>query len=266
MVLRALTPDVADRIAALVVGKYGTGKTSLLYTMLGFHFNTETRTWEPVPGYVPEKVCVLSAEGGLLAVRDLLKKGLVEGFEVENIHDFQTAFDALTHDPAFIERYQWVFIDSLTEISGRCEEAMAEKYPDRSQSFAMWGEYAKTMNRLVKGFRDLRNFNVVFTCLETVEKDETGKRYKAPAVYGRDLKEKLPSYFDEVLYLQLVADVNGQTVRQFVTEVMDELPAKDRSGKLDLIEPANLLHIKYKILGQEAPPHVEESIPEVPTT
>jgi len=30
-----------------------------------------------------------------------------------------------------------------------------------------------------------------------------------------------------------------------------EFPAKDRSGKLDIIEPANLLHIHNKILEIE---------------
>lgn len=255
--LRPISADTADRIAAIVIGKYGTGKTSLLYTMLGYHFSNETRKWEPVPGHKPEKVCVLSAEGGLLAVRDLLKAGLIEGFEIGSIADFRSAFDALSYGDDFKERYQWIFIDSLTEISARCEEAMLEKYPDRSQSFAMWGDYARTMNRLVKGFRDLRDYHVIFTCLETVEKDDTGKRYMAASVKGRDLKEKLPSYFDEVFYLQVIPDASQNMVRQFLTHSLHELPAKDRSGKLDLVEPANILHIKYKILG-EVPPNVTE--------
>ena len=61
MPLKPIVAEKVDRFTALVIGEAGIGKTSLLRT-------------------IPEedKVCVLSAESGLLAVRDLVKAGRVE--------------------------------------------------------------------------------------------------------------------------------------------------------------------------------------------
>lgn len=243
MPLKKIEPDSADRIAVLVIAKYGVGKTSLIRTILGQEYTDGQWTGEPSD----EKICVLSAESGLLAVRDLVKAGKVEGFEIGSLAEFKEAYDMLSGSAPKNGR-PWIFIDSLTEIAARCEETMTSKYPNKADSFKMWGEYTKTLESLVKGFRDLRSYNVVFLCLETVEKDENNKRYVAPAMSGKGIKEKLPSYFDLVLYMQIMQDDDGNDRRVFLTQPLNEFPAKDRSGKLDTYEKPNLLTIKTKIL------------------
>ena len=247
MALKTISPESVDRICALVIGKYGLGKTSLLRTMLGQDYIDGA--WKQVEEVADgQKVCVLSAESGLLAVRDLITAGLVEGYEIGNLQDFKEAYQMLAVTQAMKERYQWVFIDSLSEISARCDEVMREKYPDRAKTFARWDDYNATMQATVKHFRDLKDYSVVFTCLETIDKDENNRRYPAPDVIGRGLKEKLPSYFDEVFYMQLEAGENGEH-RVLYTHPIHEFPAKDRSGKLDIVEKPNLLSIKRKILS-----------------
>jgi len=229
--LKPITPESADRICCLVIGKPGIGKTSLI------------RTIPP-----EEKVCVLSAEAGLLCVRDLVKAGKVEGYEIGSLEDFKEAFQMLSTNQEMIDRYKWIFIDSLTEIAARCEEVMQEKYPDSSKAFRMWGDYTNTMIMLIKGFRDLQQYNVVFTCLETIDKDENNRRYTAPAVAGKGLKEKTPSFFDEVFYMQTLPDEQGEQRRVMFSQPYNEYPAKDRSGKLEPVEAPDLTKIKNKIL------------------
>jgi len=227
MTLKPITMESVDRVTGLVIGPAGIGKTSLLRTLPK-----------------DEKVCVLSAESGLLAVRDLVKSGQVAGFEIGSFADMREAYEYLTAGTEF----RWVFIDSLTEISSRCVEAMQAKYPNKADSFSLWGEYNQLMTHIVKGFRDLLEYSVIFTCLPTCEKDEMNRRFLGPAVSGSSLKERLTSYFDEVLYMDTQKGEDGSDYRVFITQPWQRYPAKDRSGKLKLIEKPDINHIKTKIL------------------
>lgn len=246
MALKKISADAASRFCCLIVGPAGIGKTSLLRSILGQNFNPQTGAWEQV--VEPKgRVCTLSAESGLLCVRDLVTSGAVEGFEIGSFQEMKEAYAAFM-SPAFQERYQWIFIDSLTEISARCVENVKQKFPSGSDSFKMWGEYNDLMTNIIKDFRDLSQYNVVFTCLETVDKDQNGFRYKAPMISGAGLKERLTSYFDEVLYMDRVTEEDGTPRVVFKTREPVGV-AKDRSGRLAAIEPANLLSIQQKILN-----------------
>ena len=244
MALKTITQESTERICCLVIGRYGMGKTCLIRTVLGQSFIDGE--WVQKQETV-DKVCVLSAESGLLGLRDLIKNGLIEGFEIGSLADFKEAYQLLSNTPEMQERYQWIFIDSLSEISQRCDAVMREKYPDAAKTFKRWDDYSDTMINTIKKFRDLKQYNVVFTCLETIEKDEIGRRFFAPDVIGRGLKERLPSFFDEVFYLTSTKDEEGKPQRIIYTQPINEYPAKDRSGKLDPIIWPDLLRIKQKI-------------------
>lgn len=231
MALNFITPASANRMTALVIGQAGIGKTSLLRT---------------IPD--DEPVCTLSAEAGLLCVRDLVQSGQVTGLEIRSLAEFQEALSALK-STEWKDAYRWIFIDSLTEIASRCVEEFRRRYPDKKDSFNLWGGYTDTMTALIKGFRDLTDYNVVFTCLESVDYDEVKRRHIGPDIQGRQLKERLTSYFDEVFYMTTLPDVNGVAQRVFFTQPRPGQPGKDRSGKLDEIEAPNLAAIKTKILG-----------------
>ena len=230
MALKSITPESTDRFNALIVGASGIGKTSLLRTI------PET-----------DRVIVLSAEAGLLCVRDLVREGKVEGFEILDFTDMRDAYQLLVHDRDDQERYQWVFIDSLSEIAERCVEAMKQKYPNKSDSFNLWGDYTDYMTALVKKFRDLHPYNVIFTCLPQVETDENNRRFYAPAISGSQLKNRLTSYFDEVFFMTTQKADDGMESRIFITQPYERYPAKDRSGKLALIERPDLGYIATKI-------------------
>lgn len=94
-------------------------------------------------------------------------------------------------------------------------------------------------------------YNVVFTCLESVDYDEVKRRHIGPDIQGRQLKERLTSYFDEVFYMTTRPDADGIDRRVFYTQPRPGIPAKDRSGQLDEIEQPNLAAIKAKILGDQ---------------
>jgi hypothetical protein len=234
--LKAIDPENLYRFTALIIGEAGIGKTSLIRT---------------IPDN--ERVCCLSAESGLLAVRDLVASKKIEGFEIGSFADMREAYEMLASDQQMKNRYKWVFIDSLTEISSRCVEAMKAKYPNKADSFNLWGEYNDLMTILIKGFRDLQHYSVVFTCISVVEKDEINRRFYAPAVAGTQLQGRLTSFFDECLYMVTQKTEDGTEYRAFVTQPWERYPGKDRSGKLELIEKPDLAYVKSKILNGDVP-------------
>jgi len=233
LTLKQITLEKASRFIALVIGQSGIGKTSLLRT---------------IPDNEP--VCVVSAEAGLLCVRDLVESGKVRGFEVNSFADLADIYSYLTTEGKGI--FRWVFVDSLTEIAARCLESLKVKYPDKSHSFQLWGEYAEKVVGLIKAYRDMPDFNVIFSCLSTVEKDEMNRRFTGPLMSGSSVKELLSSLFDEVLYMVSLPDSEGKEHRAFITQPWTQYPGKDRSGKLALVEQPHLGVIAQKILGGAA--------------
>jgi len=185
-----------------------------------------------------------------LCVRDMVISRQITGFEVESFDDMQEAYSLLTQKE-FQEQYKWIFIDSLTEIASRCVEAMKKKYPKKADAFSLWGEYNDLMTKIIKDFRDISSYSVIFTCLPSTEKDENNKRYIAPAMSGASLKERLTSYFDEVFYMTVQKDDEGVNHRVFITQPYDRYPAKDRSGRLATIEKPDIEHIKNKIFKED---------------
>lgn len=248
MALKKITPQSTDRLACLVIGPAGIGKTSLIRTLCGEGYDSEKKEWIKYEKVNPEKVCVLSAEAGLLSVRELVVAGQVEGYEIGSLEDFQDA-QIMCMSPDFKKQgYRWIFIDSLTEISSRCSEALQKRYPLKSDSFKMWGEYNQILTDIIKAFRDMSEYNIVFTCLEGRDKDNEGISRLVPDIAGSGVKNRLVSYFDEVLYMQSIRGQDGKTQTWFSTSAPIGM-AKDRSGKLDAFEIPNLLSIQHKILG-----------------
>ena len=223
-----------DSLKFLIYGAPGTGKTTLAST-------------------TGEKTLVVSAEAGLLSL---------SGHDVDFVdisHDddgapvppskrydrLKDVFQFLVSDQAR-ETYKWVVIDSLTEIGQLLTEKLQAKYPDRKDALVMWGEYSAELRSMIKAFRDLRGFNVVFTALSQPEKDENGRRFTGLMLQGK-IADHLPGFFDEVFFYTIIEDQEGKQQRVLVTQATDKTVAKDRSGKLNQFEKPNLSAIAEKI-------------------
>lgn len=219
------TRDVAaSRLSMLVVGESGVGKTTLAKT---------------IPD--GQRAIIISAESGLLSL---------SGTEIDVIQcpDWLTFVEAYKWVKKNGADYQWVFIDSLSELAQRLVERMKERYPNRSDSMVMWGEYSDTMTNAIKAWRDLSTHNVVFTALPSVDKDGvTGARFVGIDIAGK-ISAKLPAFFDEVFSLRIFRNESGEERRCLVTYPHDGWVGKDRSGALDAFEPPHLGQVAAKIL------------------
>jgi hypothetical protein len=79
--------------------------------------------------------------------------------------------------------------------------------------------------------------------------DEMGRVLYAPSMPGNKTGQSLPYFFDEVLALRVEKDAEGMTRRALMTDGDGLWLAKDRSGKLEVWEDADLGEIIKKIGG-----------------
>jgi len=241
MIVENTSTQENTTIKALVYGLSGTGKTTSAGTLQG-------------------KTLIISCESGLMP---LMGKSIDVLDISRSAPDKEGKRTVLTDPAARIARlseiFKWihegaldksgkpsgyvnVFVDSLTEISELLIQKLNKEFPDRKDSFPMWGEYSKIMRSIVKNFRDLP-VNVFMTVLAKPDKDDVGKRYMGFDVSG-SIGDKLPQYFDLVLYIH----VDSERKRTFITGSTDTLMCKDRSNKLLPQEPVDLGVIASKIL------------------
>ena len=220
-------------IKVLIFGESGVGKTTLA-------------------GTLNEPTLIISAEAGLLSLKgkkiDVIDLSLNDKGEVipqeQRIARLGEVYAYLVTDEAR-KKYKTIFIDSLSEINGNLLAQLNVEFSDAKDTLKMYGELSKKMKSLVKSFRDLPYYSIIFTALSEADKDESGQRFIGPQLIGK-FSTQVGAYFDEVLYLH----VNRETgERVLVTEKSDNLLAKDRSGKLSKYEPADLGLIYKKIKG-----------------
>lgn len=215
------TQDVAARhIKLLVHGPAGSGKTRLCGTTGG-------------------KPLIISVEGGLLS----LAGQNLDVVEIKDMNGLMEVYNFLLKD----EKYDWVCLDSISEIA---EVVLSTEKAKTNDPRKAYGEMQERMMALMRSFRDLQK-NIYFAAKQEKVKDEiTGGILFGPSAPGQKIGPAMPYLFDEVFALHSWKDENGVIQRAFQTVKDAQYEAKDRSGKLDMIEPPNLEHIYNKIVNK----------------
>lgn len=214
------------KIKVLINGLSGAGKTTQV-----------TKVKEA--GYKP---LVISFESGLLSIAGK-SIDFIDGTKDDegNVIPKESRITRLMEIYKYIlsdeckKNYDTIYLDSLTEICQCMFDALKKEFPERKDNLVLYGELGQKMRDLIKAFRDIPHYHVVFTCLSKIEKDELGKRYVGYDLIG-SIADKLPQFYDECFYLR----INGEGTREFICQSTDSIIAKDRSSKLKQVEPADL--------------------------
>jgi phage nucleotide-binding protein len=227
------TGEIASkRFTALIVGPSGIGKTSLVRTL-------------PEP---ESKILLISAESGLACLAGT-NIDVIEVDPTSPVESLEEIYEALT-TKEYTKKYSYVFIDSITEI-GQLIISQLKKdafYGQAKNMLPMYGKYNEVMSVIIKGYRDLSDYSVIFTCLDAVEKDGLEK-LESFNVPGSQVKNNLKAWFDLVMFYKIYKDEEGNSVRKLVTDISESPLAKDRTGKLEAYEEADLSAIINKITG-----------------
>ena len=97
--------------------------------------------------------------------------------------------------------------------------------------------------------------NVVFVGILDEKLDDFNRKVFSLQIDGSKTSLELPGIVDEVLTLAEIKDQSGAPYRALVCQTINPwgYPAKDRSGRLDLLEPPNLTLLFAKITGAPLP-------------
>ena len=164
------------------------------------------------------------------------------------------------------KKYDTVIGDSFTEIQEACmDHIIANRVGTKDDSglstyiqpqIQDWGALGNMMVKTIKHFRDLnKNFIAIFLS-EEFRNEETFETLAEPMIQPKRLREKLPAYFDEVLYLftkeRKGKDGEPEIVHVAATHETNKWVAKDRSGKLPLYVKPDFCEIYKTITGKES--------------
>lgn len=217
------TKDAAQHgIKVLVHGPAGAGKTVLAST-----------TGEPT--------VIISAEAGLLSLRHVD----IPVINVNSLQDVQDAYSHLSGKDG--ESYSWIALDSISEIA---EQVLSYEMKQTKDPRKAYGELSSQMMDLLRAFRDLPK-NVYMSCKQVRVEDDDGRTLYGPMMPGQKLAQQVPYLFDEVFALRVEKDAEGNPTRWLQTSPDIKHTAKDRSGALELFEPADLSAIAAKIRGDQ---------------
>jgi phage nucleotide-binding protein len=213
----------ANGVKLLVYGQAGAGKTALCATL-------------------PQPI-VLSAEGGLLSIQD----ADLPFIEINSMATLMEAYKWLTESDE-AKDFKSVALDSISEIAEVVLNAEKKATKDPRQAY---GAMQEQMADIIRAFRDLPDRHVYMSAKLEKTQDEMGRVLYAPSMPGNKTGQALPYFFDEVLALRVEKDAEGVTQRALMCDSDGLWLAKDRSGKLDIWEAADLSSIIAKIGGQK---------------
>jgi hypothetical protein len=253
---------LAERRGAkiLLAGPTGIGKTSLLRTISRL-----------------DRVLFIDVEAGDLPVIDLAIPSI-------RVDDWQTCRDLACRiggpNPSFpptanysqahfeaiggwfegLDEIDTVFIDSVTAISRlsfRHAEQQPEAFSERTGKKDLRGAYGLHGREMVLWLNQLqhaRSLNVVFVGILEFAIDETNRGSWQLQCEGAKTGRELPGIIDEIVTYQFLDFGDGEPPeRGFVCTSPNpwNYPAKDRSGRLDPIEPPDLGRLLSKLIEKK---------------
>lgn len=291
--LRIITGEEAakqkPRVNKAILGPTGIGKTSLLWTLPADEtlFIDLEAGGLAIDGWKGDRIKVFEEAGALKVHPWMLARALACLIAGPDPTDQtgpygQAAYDnyKAVIDPARFDKYAYLFIDSITQVSRWSFEYTQQYDPQafsektgKPDNRGAYGAHGRGMVKWLTVLQHQANRtdgkakSVIVVGILDPEKDDLGRITGwAPQIVGGMAGRELPGIFDEVLSMITVPGPDGQQHRALVCQTLNPylVPAKDRSGCLDVIEPPDLGHIINKIQNGARNRAFARSLPQAP--
>jgi hypothetical protein len=154
---------------------------------------------------------------------------------------------------ANLARFTILFVDSLTEVSRQCLTwalQQPESVNERGRrDLRATGLLARELVGWLQQVQHDRARTVILVAILERITDDFGRAEWRPQLEGQRTGRELPGIIDEVVTLQHVDFGDGKPIRVLVCTNPNPwlVPAKDRSGKLDQLEPPDLGKLLLKL-------------------
>jgi hypothetical protein len=246
-------------VKMVIFGPFGVGKTSLLKTLeeltlcLDFEAGLlSVQNWQGTDGSSPDVVSLKTWEEARDLACLICGPNPAKKDQIYSQRHYEYCTKKHSDLVEKIRNYKCIFIDSITVASRLCLE-FAKNHPDvintktgKPDIRSAYGILATEMLAWVNQFQHLQQIDVVFVGGLDQKQDEFNRTVYAPQCEGSKIAAELPGILDEVITMVAI-----QGTRKFVCQTLnqDGYPAKDRSGKLNVLEEAHLGKLLKKIKG-----------------
>jgi len=164
-------------------------------------------------------------------------------------------------DPKSLDKYKTIFIDSIT-VAGRlcfqyCQgqpEAISEK-TGKADTRGTYGLHGREMIAWLTHFQHTRHKNIWFVGILDEKTDDFNRKVYLPQIEGSKTGLELPGIVDQVITMAQVSLEESEPYRVFICQTLNQYgyPAKDRSGRLAIMEEPHLGKLMAKIKSPVKP-------------
>jgi AAA domain len=168
-----------------------------------------------------------------------------------------------------LAKYQTLFIDSLTAAGRLCfthAEQQPEAFTDRGRKDlrAIYGLLGRSMVGWLNQLQHTRGRNVCLVAVLEKTVDDFNIATWQPQIEGGKTGRELPAIVDEIITMTWIDFGDRKPVRAFVCTNPNPwgYPAKDRSSRLDQLEPPNLGALIEKLTAPGKPNSLSTVSPE----
>jgi len=163
--------------------------------------------------------------------------------------------------PATLDRYTILFIDSITVAGRLCLQwcsGQPEAFSDKSGKADLRGAYGLHGREMIGWLTQLQHTrakHVWFVGILNETTDEFNRKQFVPQIDGSKTGLELPGIVDEVITMAEIKAEDGTVSRALICQTINpwSFPAKDRSGRLAMVEPPHLGALMAKIASTPSP-------------
>jgi len=153
-----------------------------------------------------------------------------------------------------LSKYNTIFVDSITVASRECfkwSQVQPESLSEKTGKPDTRGAYGLLGREMIRWLTHLQHspLSIVVVGILDQDVDDLKRISWSPQVEGSKTGRELPGIFDQVMTLQTFKTDDGKLYRALVCQQHNEwgYPAKDRSGRLELLEAPDLGAVIKKI-------------------